>query len=108
MTLSLNRIVALLTALSGLLAAIVVPLANLDTSSTIGVAVGLGTVVAAAVKWLDGWQKHEARESTDVDPTPAVKLTSAEQAVAAASLDRLVKDVQAAPYLVEDPPEDAA
>lgn len=55
-----NRLVALLTALMGLAAAVAVPASNLDWSSTAGVIAGLGTVAAAAVKWLDGWQKHEA------------------------------------------------
>jgi len=59
----LNRVVVVLTALSGLAAAITVPLANLDTSSTIGVVSGLGAVVAAAVTFLIGWQKYEARQA---------------------------------------------
>lgn len=54
-----NRVVALLTALTGLAAAVAVPLANLDWSSTAGVIAGVGAIAAAAVKWLDGWQKHE-------------------------------------------------
>lgn len=56
-----NRIVAILTAVCGLAGAIAVPVANLDLSSTAGVAAGLGTIVAAALSWLKGWQAHEAR-----------------------------------------------
>lgn len=62
MKLSPNRVAALLTALSGVLAAIAVPVANLDTSSTAGVIGGLFAIVVAAVTWLRGWQAHEARE----------------------------------------------
>lgn len=62
---TLNRIVAIVTAAFGLAGALAVPLANLDLSSTIGVVGGLGTLAAAAVKWLDGWQKHEARNGIE-------------------------------------------
>lgn len=55
-----NRVVAIVTALLGLAAAVAVPLSNLDWSSTAGIIAGLGTVATVAVKWLDGWQKHEA------------------------------------------------
>lgn len=54
-----NRVVAGLTALSGVAAAVAVPVANMDTSSTVGVLGGLVTVTGVAMKWLDGWQKHE-------------------------------------------------
>lgn len=56
-----NRLVALATAVLGVAAAISVPLANLDWSSTVGVIAGIGAAAAAAVKWLDGWQQHEGR-----------------------------------------------
>lgn len=59
-----NRIAVYLTAASGLTAAIAVPVANLDTSSTVGVLGGLVAILGVAVKWLDGWQKHEARGGT--------------------------------------------
>lgn len=69
---TINRVVALLTALCGLAGAVAVPLANLDTSSTVGLLGGLGAITATAVKWLDGWQKHEARVAPDEDGVPAV------------------------------------
>jgi hypothetical protein len=55
-----NRVVAIATALLSLAAAVAVPLANLDWSSTAGVIAGVGAVAAVALKWLDGWQAHEA------------------------------------------------
>lgn len=57
----LNRVVVGLNIVAGLSAAIAVPLANLDTSSTIGVATGLGAITTACVTFLVGWQKHEER-----------------------------------------------
>lgn len=56
-----NRVATYLTALSGLAAAIAVPVANLDTTSTAGVLGGLAAILAVAYKWLDGWQHHEAQ-----------------------------------------------
>lgn len=56
-----NRVVLALTVLAGLAGAIAVPVANLDTSSTIGVVGGLATIAITAAKFLDGWQKHEDR-----------------------------------------------
>lgn len=56
-----NRVVVALTVLAGLVGAVAPAVANLDTTSTVGVLGGLATVLGAAVKWLDGWQKHEAR-----------------------------------------------
>ncbi|MGZ6587116.1 MAG: hypothetical protein ACXVHX_22735 [Solirubrobacteraceae bacterium] len=64
MSLTPNRVVALLTALLGLGAAVAVPLAHLDWSSTASVIAGLGTVASVAVKYLDGWQKHEERNAS--------------------------------------------
>lgn len=58
-----NRIAVYLTALSGLSAAVAVPVANLDTSSTVGVLGGLVAILGVAVKWLDGWQKYEDRRA---------------------------------------------
>lgn len=55
-----NRVVALLTALLGLVAAVAPAAANLDWTSTAGVIVGVGVVAAASLKWLTGWQKHES------------------------------------------------
>lgn len=57
-----NRVVAVLTALLGVAAAIAPVAADMDWTSTIGVITGVGVVAAAALKWLDGWQKAEARD----------------------------------------------
>lgn len=56
-----NRVAVYLTALAGLLTALSGPVANLDTTSTATVVAGLGGVVVVVFKWLEGWQKHEAR-----------------------------------------------
>lgn len=64
----LNRVVVGLTVLTGLATAVAVPLANLDTSSTIGVVSGAGVVMAAALKFLSGWQAHEARVADTAHP----------------------------------------
>jgi protein-S-isoprenylcysteine O-methyltransferase Ste14 len=65
---SINRIVALVTALVGLAGAVAPAVANMDWSSTAGVIAGVGVVAAAAIKWLDGWQKHEARTAGTAAP----------------------------------------
>ena len=54
-----NRIVTVLTILSGLTAAIAVPLADLDTTSVLGVLGGLATILGAAVKFLHGSQQWD-------------------------------------------------
>jgi hypothetical protein len=56
-----NRVVALGTGAIGLLAAIIVPAAQMDTSSVVGVVIGVGAIAAIAITWLIGWQKYEAR-----------------------------------------------
>lgn len=61
-----NRVAVYLTAVAGIAGAVSVPVANLDTTSTVGVLGGLVTVLGAVVKWLDGWQKHEARQNSRV------------------------------------------
>jgi len=62
-----NRVAVYLTALAGLVGAVAVPVANLDTSSTIGVLGGLATILGVVSRWLDGWQKHERRLALDDD-----------------------------------------
>lgn len=61
-----NRVAVYLTALSGLSAAIAVPVADLDVQSTAGVISGLVAILVVALKWLAGWQAHEAAERMDV------------------------------------------
>jgi hypothetical protein len=57
-----NRLVAVALAVLGLIAAIAPVVANLDWTSTVSVIAGLGVVAAAAIKWLDGWQKQESAQ----------------------------------------------
>jgi protein-S-isoprenylcysteine O-methyltransferase Ste14 len=59
----LNRVVALATAILTLTLAIVPVVGNFDWTSTAGVLAGIGAVAAVALKWLGGWQAHEAREA---------------------------------------------
>lgn len=63
MKLSPARVAAFLAGLSGLAGAIAVPVANLDTHDTSAVIGGMAVIAAAVVKWLDGQQKHEARQA---------------------------------------------
>lgn len=71
-----NRIAVYLTSIAGLLGALSVPIANLDISSTIGIASGLAAISTVAYKWLDGWQWYEHMKVPDpivdkvADPDP--------------------------------------
>jgi hypothetical protein len=56
-----GRNVALATALVGLIGAAAPVFANLDLSSTAGIVAGLVALSAVAVKYLEGWQRYEAR-----------------------------------------------
>jgi hypothetical protein len=56
-----NRIAVYLTAIAGLLTALAPVVADLDWTSTAGVIAGFVGVAGVVAKWLDGWQKHEAR-----------------------------------------------
>lgn len=67
MKLSPARVAAFLAGLSGLAGAIAVPVANLDTHDTSAVIGGMAVIAAAVVKWLDGQQKHEARQARSDD-----------------------------------------
>lgn len=60
-----NRIVAIITAVLGLAAALAPVVADLDWESTAGIIAGIGVVAGVALKWLDGWQKYEER--TDLE-----------------------------------------
>jgi protein-S-isoprenylcysteine O-methyltransferase Ste14 len=61
-----NRVVATATAVLGLVAALAPVVADLDWTSTLGVVAGVGVVAAAALKWLDGWQKYEERTAIEL------------------------------------------
>jgi cyanate permease len=70
--LTLNRIVALLTALAALAAGLAPVVADLDWESTVGIVGGLSAVTAVVYKWLDGWQKWEGRHDSSVPVDPAM------------------------------------
>lgn len=80
----INRIVVILTVITGLVGAVVPVLANMDTSSVAGWIAGLGAATTAVITWLLGWQKHEARQDApanvpDVEgPTPVGDYTPGE------------------------------
>jgi hypothetical protein len=69
-----NRVVAYLTVGAGAATAAATVLQDTDATSTTGIVVGYLGATAAAIKWLDGWQKHEASERGDytggVPPMP--------------------------------------
>lgn len=56
-----NRVATVIAVIAGIATAVAPVVANMDWSSTAGVIAGGVAVVAAIVKWLDGWQKFEAR-----------------------------------------------
>lgn len=60
-----NRVVGYLTAGAGAATAAVAVLQETDPSTTVGLVGGYLGAVIAAMKWLDGWQKHEEREAGD-------------------------------------------
>lgn len=68
MKLNPNRVATWLTAASGLSAAIAVPVANLDPTDILP---GLGAIAVAFVTWMQGWQKHEARQAATAAPAAA-------------------------------------
>jgi hypothetical protein len=61
-TLLPNRIAVALTAVAALFGGLAPVVANLDLSSTAGVVAGLLSLTTVVNKWLEGWQKHEARQ----------------------------------------------
>lgn len=67
---NLNRIVAIVAALISLALAVLPVLANFDWTSTAGVIAGIIAVLGIVQTWLEGWQKHEAREALVVLPLP--------------------------------------
>lgn len=58
-----NRVVALAAALISLALALLPVLANFDSTSTAGVIAGIVAILGVTQTWLQGWQKHEARET---------------------------------------------
>ena len=55
-----NRIATVLAVITGIATAVAPVLANADWQSTAGIVAGGLAAVLAILKWLDGWQKHEA------------------------------------------------
>jgi hypothetical protein len=64
-----GRIVALVTIVVGFAGAALPVVANLDLSSTAGVIAGIVALCAVVVKYLEGWQRYEAR----LDAVPTVE-----------------------------------
>jgi hypothetical protein len=62
----IGRWVTIGTVVIGVVAAALPVLGNMDFSSTSGIIAGLVAVSAVIVKYLDGWQKHEARQALGV------------------------------------------
>jgi hypothetical protein len=60
-----NRIAIYLTAIAGLLTALAPVVADLDTSSTVGILGGLAAVTVVAREFLVGWRQYEER--TDLE-----------------------------------------
>jgi len=76
-----NRIAVYLTAGAGLATAVAVPLAELDTSSVVGVVGGLAAIATVVHKFLEGWQRHEARvEARAIEPVDMAVLEALETA----------------------------
>lgn len=75
-----NRVAVYLTVGAGAATAAAVPLAGADTTTTVGIVAGYFGAASAAVKWLDGWQKHEASQRGDytggTPPLPAPDETA--------------------------------
>jgi hypothetical protein len=70
MKLAPNRLAVYLTAGAGLLAAVAVPLADMDGSSVAGVIAGLGAIALVVHKWLGGWQLYEERREMQAELAP--------------------------------------
>lgn len=68
-----GRIVALVTIVVGFAGAAVPVVADLDLSSTAGIVAGIVALCAVAVKYLEGWQRYEAR----LDAVPTVDAGTA-------------------------------
>jgi uncharacterized membrane protein YebE (DUF533 family) len=63
-----NRVVAIATAVIALILGLLPVLGGMDTTSTAGIIAGIAALLGVAYKWLDGWQKHEARLATTAGP----------------------------------------
>jgi hypothetical protein len=66
-----GRIVTIVALLIGLAGAAAPVALNMDLSSTAGIAAGIVALSAVIVKYLDGWQKYEARIDDQSAPVAA-------------------------------------
>jgi hypothetical protein len=57
-----NRVVAVAASLVTLALAALPVLADMDWTSTAGILAGITAVLGIVLKWLTGWQQHEARQ----------------------------------------------
>lgn len=62
------RVAAVLTSIAGLASAIAVPLADLKTTSIVGIATGGAMILGAAWKWLDGNKQWEFLQEVKTNP----------------------------------------
>lgn len=69
-----NRIAVYLTALVGLLTALIPAIADFDWQSTAGLIGGAGTIMLIVRKWLDGWQQYERDLRRPAAPRDVSKL----------------------------------
>jgi uncharacterized membrane protein YadS len=76
---NLNRVVAFATALLALILGLLPLIANLDWTSTTGIAASLAVVLGIVYKWLDGWQKHEEQNALLAPPVVELDVGDAGQ-----------------------------
>jgi hypothetical protein len=69
-----GRIVTIVSLLIGLAGAAAPVALNMDISSSAGIVAGIVAMSAVIVKYLDGWQKYEARIDDQSAPSAAVAL----------------------------------
>lgn len=62
------RVAAVLTSIAGLAAAIAVPLADIETTSIVGIATGGAMILGAVWKWLDGNKQWEFLQEIKTNP----------------------------------------
>ena len=75
-----NRVAVYLTVGAGAATAAATPLAGADTTTTVGIIAGYFGAVMGVIKWLDGWQRHEASQRGDftggIPPMPTSDETA--------------------------------
>jgi hypothetical protein len=73
-----NRVAVYLTALASLATALAPVLADLDSWQTLGLIGSLSVFGGVVLKWLHGWQKHEARAVAFASPAIDIALDMAD------------------------------